>query len=111
MSENIKTSVRTLLAGLVDYAGLFPPAGLSMEAAVQNYAKYHNGDLNWMLGRFIVPAGRLDEFAAHAKDAKTNDVWKLSVLDGGDLLDTIRRQRGGYRTRRRNYARLSDAVF
>lgn len=91
MSENIKTSVRTLLTGLVDYAGLFPPAGLSMEAAVTNYAKYHSSDLNWILGRFIVPAGRLDEFAAHAKDAGTGDAWKLSVLDGGDLLDTIRR--------------------
>ena len=28
--------LRTLLAGIVDYAGLFPPAGLDMPAAVAN---------------------------------------------------------------------------
>jgi hypothetical protein len=91
MGENIKSSVRTLLTGLIDYAGLFPPAGLSMAEAVQNYAKYNSGDLNWILGRFIVPATRLDEFAACAKDAKPGDVWKLSVLDGGDLFETVKK--------------------
>jgi hypothetical protein len=94
MSENIKSSVRTLLAGIIDYAGLFPPAGLSMGEAVLNYATYHNSNLSWMLGRFIVPAGRLDEFVEHAKDfysAQARDPWKLSVLDGGDLFETIRR--------------------
>lgn len=94
MSENIKPSVRTLLAGIVDYAGLFPPSQLSMGEAVLNYATYHNSNLNWMLGRFVVPAARLDEFVAEAKDfytAKNNGAWKLSALDGGDLFETIRR--------------------
>jgi hypothetical protein len=91
MGENVKSSVRALLTGIVDYAGLFPPAGLSMEAAVKNYAEYHRGDLSWMLGRFIVPAARLDEFAAGAKEFSANGAWKLSVLDGGDLVETVRK--------------------
>lgn len=93
MSENIKSSVRALLAGIIDYAGLFPPAGLSMGEAALNYATYHNSNLSWMLGRFIVPVGRLDEFVAEAKDfysAQAREAWKLSVVDGGDLLETIR---------------------
>lgn len=48
--------------GLIDYAGLFPPAALSMESAVANYARYLRGEHSWALGRFVVPAARLVEF-------------------------------------------------
>jgi hypothetical protein len=50
-----------LLAGLIDYAGLFPPAALSMEEAVRNYDAYRRGEYAWILGRFIVPAARVAE--------------------------------------------------
>jgi hypothetical protein len=92
MSENIKESARVLLAGIVDYAGLFPPSALSMPEAVINYATYKNSNYNWMLGRFIVPATRLDEFAASAKDFFTRDkeAWKLSALAGEDIYETVR---------------------
>jgi hypothetical protein len=52
-----------LLAGVVDYAGLFPPAALDMHAAVANYASYRAGPDRWMLGRFVVPAAQLEELA------------------------------------------------
>ena len=32
-------SLRALLEHLVDYAGLFPPAALTMQDAVRNYAR------------------------------------------------------------------------
>ena len=51
-----------LLRGLVDYAGLFPPAALDMSSAVRNYANYLHGPYAWVLGRLIVPASRLGEF-------------------------------------------------
>jgi hypothetical protein len=54
-------SARAFLTGLVDYAGLFPPAGLSMREAVAEYARHHGEPEAWMLGRFVVPAARLDE--------------------------------------------------
>ena len=50
--------------GLIDYAGLFPPASLDLAAAVRNFTWYRLGDDNWMLGRFIVPASRLQDVAA-----------------------------------------------
>ena len=56
------SALRALLESLVDYAGLFPPAGLDMPTAVRNYASYHSGPQAWMLGRFVVPVARLDEF-------------------------------------------------
>jgi hypothetical protein len=54
-------ALRTLLAGAIDYAGLFPPAALDMPAAARNYAAYRAGPYSWALGRFIVPSARLNE--------------------------------------------------
>src|SRR5262245_19073872 len=54
-------SLRALLTGVIDYAGLFPPASLSLEQSIANYARYRNEPESWMLGRFICPAARLRE--------------------------------------------------
>jgi hypothetical protein len=54
-------SQKALLSGLIDYAGLFPPAALSMEEAVRNYARYREGEHAWMLGKFVVPEARVHE--------------------------------------------------
>ncbi|MBX2991015.1 MAG: hypothetical protein KF749_07585 [Bacteroidetes bacterium] len=76
-------TLTTLLAGIVDYAGLFPPAGLSMAEAVKNYDAYLRGNDAWALGRFIVPVARLDEFAQEAMPMLSGSpVWKLSALAG-----------------------------
>ncbi|HEV7923086.1 MAG TPA: hypothetical protein VGR02_20065 [Thermoanaerobaculia bacterium] len=48
---------------MIDYAGLFPPAALSMEEAVRNYEAYRRGEHAWMLGRFVVTAQRLEELS------------------------------------------------
>ena len=53
--------LRTFLAGIVDYAGLFPPARLPLEQAIRAYVRYTREDEAWMLGRFVCPAGRLSE--------------------------------------------------
>src|SRR5258708_29266348 len=52
-------ALRELLRGLIDYAGLFPPAALDMPEAVSNYRAYRSGPHAWMLGRFVVPAARV----------------------------------------------------
>ena len=93
MNENTPNSIRTLLAELIDYAGLFPPASLSMPEAVINYATYHNSNYNWMLGRFVLPVERLDEFLENSGDFFSRNgqsIWRLSVLAGPDLETTIR---------------------
>jgi hypothetical protein len=57
-------SLRALLAHAIDYAGLFPPASLALEPALQNYAEYIRTPDAWMLGAFILP---VTEFAAAAR--------------------------------------------
>src|SRR5215475_5990741 len=84
-------SLPDLLSGLIDYAGLFPPAALDMPTAARKYAEYREGEYRWALGRFIVPAARLDEFEKAAEGIlpdggwEGDDFWRLSVLGGGDL--------------------------
>ena len=74
-------ALRSLLRGLIDYAGLFPPAGLAMDAAVRNYDSYIRGEHAWMLGRFVVPAGCLAEYEEAVRDAHIDShLWRLSVL-------------------------------
>ncbi|HKS06740.1 MAG TPA: hypothetical protein VJR92_10540 [Gemmatimonadaceae bacterium] len=85
MSDH-NAAVRVLLSHLVDYAGLFPPAQLEMEMAVRQYAAYRVGPSSWMLGRFVVPASRLDHFARAATPHLVGggDPWRLSALLGDD---------------------------
>src|SRR5262249_31795117 len=55
-------SLRALLTGLVDYAGLFPPAKLDMARAVAKYAQHRAGPHAYAISRFICPVSRLGEF-------------------------------------------------
>lgn len=77
-------AIRALLAGAVDYAGLFPPAGLAMSPAVRRYAIDRQRAARWMLGRFVVPIARLEEFEAAALDllpaGEDDEPWHLSAL-------------------------------
>lgn len=85
-------AARALLAEIIDYAGLFPPSQVSMAEAVLNYATYKNSNYSWLLGRFVVPAARLNEFIENTGDfVRRGDGWRLSVLAGEDVTDTIRR--------------------
>lgn len=74
-------AIPVLLDGLVDYAGLFPPAALPMRDAVARYATYRTGPHRAMLGRFVVPAARLDELALE-RAQRDPGVWRLAALAG-----------------------------
>lgn len=78
------TSLNAFMAGLIDYAGLFPPASLDVSAAVAEYAA-HKGEVEvWMLGRFIAPAARLAEIGLAAAPLLTaGQTWEFSGLIGG----------------------------
>src|SRR6266498_587600 len=90
-------SLRDLLSGLVDYAGLFPPAALDMRTAARRYADYRESEYRWALGRFVVPVARLDEFEKAVEGIlpsgtqERDDFWRLSALGGGDLSSDLNR--------------------
>ena len=74
------TSLRTLLDGILDYAGLFPPARLPLDTTIGNFVSYRAEPLAWMLGRFICPASRLDDLATHADTYRTGTPLCVSTL-------------------------------
>jgi hypothetical protein len=82
-------SVEALLADLVDYAGLFPPASEDMRPALESYTSYLQGADRAALGRFIVPISRLEELEEAGTDLMPRGrrwgPWRLSVLVAEDV--------------------------
>jgi hypothetical protein len=87
------TALDALLGGLIDYAGLFPPAALDMRAAVRSYAKHRGGRRSHALGAFVVPDSRLQEFAREcaALGQTRGGAWPLSVVADEPAADGLAR--------------------
>lgn len=75
-----RESTTALLAAVIDYAGLFPPAGLSMSVATAEYQAALTSAHAWMLGRFVVPAARLGELAEARRALPLHTQWPLSAI-------------------------------
>jgi hypothetical protein len=77
-------TLRAMMRRLVDYAGLFAPAALTMDETVRRYAAHLASSDAWMLGRFVVPVERLTEFAETATSVvgSAGDAWRLSAVIG-----------------------------
>src|SRR5450432_2541482 len=73
-------SLRRLLAGSVDYAGLFPPCSLELGPALANQAEYVRSDDRWMLSAFVLPVARFDEAKPHFGQFTRDHPLRLSAL-------------------------------
>ena len=83
---------RALLERLIDDAGLFPPARLAMRPALRAHARHAESAYWWVGGRFVLPASRVDEFAA-ARSLESGPIDLSVILDAGALGakgDTVR---------------------
>ena len=76
------TAIEAALGGLIDYAGLYPPAALDMQAAVRNYLEYRESRQASILGRFIVNIARLNELREAAGHGLGS--MRLSVIAAQD---------------------------
>ncbi len=70
-------SLRALLVNLIDYAGLYPPAGLALPAVLENYETYLASPESRMLNRLVLPAAKLPE-------APLGDNWRVTLLVEGE---------------------------
>lgn len=85
----MSTLVRTLLEGIIDYAGLFPPARLSMAEAMAAYRGYAGGPQRWIVDRFLCPASRLEDLAGLV-ESMSGEFGPIGVIGtGGPDLDTF----------------------
>ncbi|HEX4682195.1 MAG TPA: hypothetical protein VH277_05770 [Gemmatimonadaceae bacterium] len=85
-------ALRALLHGVIDYAGLFPPAALELRTAVREYETYRTSPDGWMLGRFVVAAGRLAELGDALDEIRVTGpgAWSIAALFGNDVAADVR---------------------
>jgi hypothetical protein len=79
----MRQPVEVLLRSIIDYAGTFPPAALDLPAALSNYAAAAAGPHANLLGRFVLSAQRLEEFARLAPRFASIS-WPLTLMVTGD---------------------------
>ncbi len=102
----MEPSLRALLSGVLDYAGLFPPAKLPLHQALAHYANYRQSSDSWMLGRFVLQAARLGELRSFLKPASAglqppvaakqpDDIPHSPSTDSGPALAIAALGRGG----------------
>lgn len=72
--------LRTLLDGVIDYAGLFPPASLDLDTSIRNFVSYLGDDDSWMLRSFVCPASRLGNLATYVDLLATRRDVAVTVL-------------------------------
>jgi hypothetical protein len=78
------SSLQAFLAGILDYAGLFPPAQLPLDQAIQAYVRYRRDPNSWLLGRFICPAERLDSLSPFVLEFSSSEpALAISALGRG----------------------------
>ncbi|HVP11540.1 MAG TPA: hypothetical protein VMV94_10175 [Phycisphaerae bacterium] len=83
-------SQRTFFSDMVDYAGLFPPARLSLNESVRNYARYRREPEGWMLARFVCPVDLLGELGPYIDELfSEGPPLRLAVVDRGGETDTV----------------------
>jgi hypothetical protein len=80
------TAFRAFMEGLIDYAGLFPPARLDLDTAIRNFIRYLDGAEAWMLKRFIIPAARLKELVPYQGElfSGRREPIRFSILLSGE---------------------------
>jgi hypothetical protein len=114
----MSAALRALLTGILDFAGLFPPARLPLEPAVRNYARYRGEPEGWLLGRFVCPAARLGELSPFVAELfATGPPLDVSALGRGG--DTVAEFSAGLRAdlqaidsfRREHHGRVSVQVL
>ncbi|WP_263419849.1 hypothetical protein [Terriglobus albidus] len=90
-------AIDSLLSGLIDYAGLYPPAGLDMQPAVRNYLAYKRNRRSELLGRFIVDWSRLSELREIAGDSLADLPLSVVASSAADMSNIAKFREDGFR--------------
>lgn len=77
----VKTPAMILLEGVIDYAGLYPPAKLPLNEAVAEFLSIQEGEGAWLTSRFVCPAAERDEAAR----AFAGEEVFLTLVGSGDF--------------------------
>jgi hypothetical protein len=84
------TVIAKLLDGLIDYAGLYPPGSLDMQALTRNYHSYRHGRHAYALGRLVVDLKRMEELRKAAGECLQQFPLSLILTAEQDLDGLLR---------------------
>ncbi|HEX3879371.1 MAG TPA: hypothetical protein VHW24_20455 [Bryobacteraceae bacterium] len=73
----IQAPLKALLANLIDYAGLYPPASLPLEIVSERYRCFQASPDGWILNRLVLPRAKLTEAAVGGR-------WRVALLVDDD---------------------------
>ena len=74
-------SFRVFMENLIDYAGVFPPASLSLETAMKNYVRIRQTKYSWIISRFLCPSTKISHFFdLYENNYLNSGQWKLSLI-------------------------------
>ena len=87
-------AAKAFFAGLIDYAGLFPPAALGVPEAVLNFREYLNRPERWILARFIATAAHLEQMGDDLLERFTSEMpLDVSLVTRDPRRDLVTAQR------------------
>jgi hypothetical protein len=72
-----QAALQALLSNLIDYAGLYPPAGLPLENVIERYRCFLASPDRWILNRLVLPQAKLAE-------AALAESWRVTLLVDGE---------------------------
>ena len=120
----MRESLREMMKGLYDYAGLFPPASLDMGPTCSTFTRHLMGEHRELVSHIVVPAWRLEEFSENAaammpgtfatsgytEHANASDPWRISAIlkpdDPASGLDAIEAFNERHQTPEQGQARV-----
>lgn len=77
-------ALQALLDGIIDYAGLFPPAKHPMDIALDEYFAHLNAEEEFLVNRFACTTSRLQELSGALKQCREfnqgNDVFEITAI-------------------------------
>lgn len=77
VAPRVAPALKALLENFIDYAGIYPPATLSLEKAIANYEQYKISQHSWMLRWLVVNSSDMAQLPNRLDGC-------LSVLSEGD---------------------------
>src|SRR5579859_7066142 len=99
---SIAPALSRLLAGSIDYAGVFPPASLSLTETLALFNRYMNGQESWIIGSIVLPISVLPEagdlpnttrLTAIPRRVDETDLWLSRLQDDIEQLQHFLNER------------------
>lgn len=81
--------IQRLLAGAIDYAGVFPPASLPLAGALAEYRRARTSPDRWALGRLVVGTAHLADRAAWEDEPVDTGAVPVSLVVGDERGDRL----------------------